>query len=277
MRKAANVVKVFRKRLLQLRTEKRLSQSKLAKQLGISPATIGYYENGDRLPDIDIAARIANFFDVTADYLLGFSNSRTAEKSMKTACAVTGLSEEAIKNIQETKKLLDEGNNEVYISNKKTIEGIEPYEILNLFLSSRTFQGVLLNFLDMAKNYKVLFLLHWLFADLDQIDEESKTDEECEERVKSEFEKKPFLKDFLIMGDREPASICDYIITCSLFEDHADLSEYKATKCMRDMFDEYKDLARKHGFALAEKYFEEAECEHQKEEQEKKQNDETNF
>ena len=58
MRKAANVVKVFRKRLLQLRTEKRLSQSKLAKQLGISPATIGYYENGDRLPDIDIAARM---------------------------------------------------------------------------------------------------------------------------------------------------------------------------------------------------------------------------
>lgn len=79
------------------------------------------------------------------------------------------------------------------------------------------------------------------------------------------------------MGDREPASICDYIITCSLFEDHADLSEYKATKCMRDMFDEYKDLARKHGFALAEKYFEEAECEHQKEEQEKKQNDETDI
>ena len=129
----------------------------------------------------------------------------------------------------------------------------------------------------MAKNYKVLFLLHWLFADLDQIDEESETDEECEKRVKSEFEKKPFLKDFLIMGDGEPASICDYIITCRLFEDQADLSEYKVTKCMHDMFDKYRNLAREYGFALAEKYFEEAECEHQKEEQEKKQNDETDI
>ena len=91
MRKAANVVKVFRKRLLQLRTEKRLSQSKLAKQIGISPATIGYYENGDRLPDIDIAARIASFFGVTADYLLGFSNARTTERNMKTACEISGL------------------------------------------------------------------------------------------------------------------------------------------------------------------------------------------
>lgn len=277
MRKATNVVKVFRKRLLQLRTEKRLSQSKLAKQIGISPATIGYYENGDRLPDIDIAARIANFFDVTADYLLGFSNSRTAEKSMKTACAVTGLSEEAIKNIQETKKLLDEEGNEVYISNKKTIEGIEPYEILNLFLSSHTFRNVLLNFFDMAKNYKVLFLLYWLFADLEEIDEESETDEECEERVKSEFEKKPFLKDFLIKEDSESTGICNYTITCRLFKDNADLSEYRVTKCMHNMFGEYRDLARKYGFALAEKIFEEAECERQKEEQEKKQNDKTDI
>ena len=38
-----------------------------------------------------------------------------------------------------------------------------------------------------------------------------------------------------------------------------------------------RNLAKEYGFALAEKYFEEAECEHQKEEQEKKQNDETDI
>ena len=62
MKKETNVRETFRRRLSQLRAESGLSQSKLAKQLGISPATIGYYENGDRLPDIDIAARIAVFF-----------------------------------------------------------------------------------------------------------------------------------------------------------------------------------------------------------------------
>lgn len=277
MRKTTNVVKVFRKRLLQLRTEKRLSQSKLAKQLGISPATIGYYENGDRLPDIDIAARIANFFGVTADYLLGFSNARTTEKSMKTACEVTGLSEEAIKNIQEAKKFLDKQYDKVWISNEKTIEGIGSYEILNLFLSSDTFRGILINFFGMAKNYKGLFFLYWFFADMETIGEELKSVEEREEKIKSEFEKNPFLEDLLFEKSDGLTYIGRYYLACQNLEDNANLSEYKATKCMRDMFDEYKDLARKHGFALAEKYFEEAECEHQKEEQEKKQNDETDI
>lgn len=103
MKKETNVRETFRRRLSQLRAESGLSQSKLAKQLGISPATIGYYENGERLPDIDIAARIAVFFDVTADYLLGFSDARTTEKSMKTSCEVTGLSEEAINNLLNIK------------------------------------------------------------------------------------------------------------------------------------------------------------------------------
>lgn len=41
---------------------------------------------------------------------------------MKTACAVTGLSEEAIKNIQETKKLLDERKEEERKYQKKEQE-----------------------------------------------------------------------------------------------------------------------------------------------------------
>ena len=173
MRKAANVVKVFRKRLLQLRTEKRLSQSKLAKQIGISPATIGYYENGDRLPDIDIAARIASFFGVTADYLLGFSNARTTERNMKTACEITGLSEKSIKNIQKTERTLDKMCNKVDISMKKHIDGVEAYEVLNLFLSSDTFREILYNFFDMSGNYKALFFLQFLFCELETEEAES--------------------------------------------------------------------------------------------------------
>ena len=100
MKKDTSVRETFQKRLSQLRAESGLSQSKLARQLGISPATVGYYENGDRLPDIDIAARIARFFGVSIDYLTGFSNARSTEQDMKTACEVTGLSEKAIENIK---------------------------------------------------------------------------------------------------------------------------------------------------------------------------------
>lgn len=104
MKKETNVRETFRRRLSQLRAESGLSQSKLAKQLGISPATIGYYENGDRLPDIDIAARIAVFFDVTADYLLGFSDTQSIDQDMKTACEVTGLSGNAVETLQSFKE-----------------------------------------------------------------------------------------------------------------------------------------------------------------------------
>lgn len=273
MRKAANVVKVFRKRLLQLRTEKRLSQSKLAKQIGISPATIGYYENGDRLPDIDIVARIASFFGVTADYLLGFSNARTTERNMKTACEITGLSEESIKNIQKTERTLDKMCNKVDISMKKHIDGVEAYEVLNLFLSSDTFREILYNFFDMSGNYKALFFLQFLFCELET--EEAESHEEYEKIIKSTLEKHPFLEDFLLQEDGEPPCLDDYLSTCDFLVDQADLSEYRVTKCMRYMFEEHKKMAMNHGYALAEKCFKEEERKCQNKEQENS-HDETN-
>jgi len=94
-----DVKEQFKKRFAELRAETGLSQLKLGKLLNLSPATIGYYENGDRVPDIVTAARIADYFSVSVDYLLGLSDIKSTEQDMKIACEVTGLSEEAIKNI----------------------------------------------------------------------------------------------------------------------------------------------------------------------------------
>lgn len=266
MKKETNVRETFKRRLSQLRAESGLSQSKLAKQLEISPATIGYYENGDRLPDIDIVARIASFFDVTADYLLGFSNARTTERNMKTACEITGLSEESIKNIQKTKKMLDKKSNKVDISMKKCIDGVEPYEVLNLFLSSEAFREILYNFFDMSGNYKALFLLQFLFCELET--EEVESHEEYERIMTSILEKHPFLEAFLVQEDEKPPCVFDYLSTCDFLGDQADLSEYRVTKCMRYMFEEYRKMAMNHGYALAEKCFKEEERKHRNKEQE---------
>ena len=101
MENKTNVKKAFKERFSALRKESGLSQAKLGEQLNLSPATIGYYENGDRIPDIEIATRIAEYFNVTIDYLTGRNGAKSIDKDMQTSCEVTGLSEMAIKNINK--------------------------------------------------------------------------------------------------------------------------------------------------------------------------------
>ena len=58
-------------RIKELRTEKGITQADLAKILKISDRAVGYYENGDREPDYTTLLKIAEYFDVSIDYLLG--------------------------------------------------------------------------------------------------------------------------------------------------------------------------------------------------------------
>lgn len=58
-------------RLVSLRKEKKITQVELAKALSVSQAAVGNWELGKREPDNDTLSRIADFFHVTVDYLLG--------------------------------------------------------------------------------------------------------------------------------------------------------------------------------------------------------------
>lgn len=57
----------------ELREAKGISRNELADFLGISLSSLGYYERNERIPDADIIARLAAYFEVSADYLLGLS------------------------------------------------------------------------------------------------------------------------------------------------------------------------------------------------------------
>lgn len=63
-------------RLKQLREERRLSQAGLALKLNISQSTVSAYEVGDRTPDLETLVTIAQFFDVSLDYLAGLTDSK---------------------------------------------------------------------------------------------------------------------------------------------------------------------------------------------------------
>ena len=55
----------------QLRVRHSLSQKQLAEQLGISQQTVAKWESGNASPKPALIKRIAEYFDVSADYLLG--------------------------------------------------------------------------------------------------------------------------------------------------------------------------------------------------------------
>jgi transcriptional regulator with XRE-family HTH domain len=57
--------------LKELRLKKGLNQVELAKILSVAKGTISNWEKGNRTPDNEMLSKIATFFDVTVDFLLG--------------------------------------------------------------------------------------------------------------------------------------------------------------------------------------------------------------
>lgn len=63
-------------RLAALRKEKGLSQAQLAKLLNMGQSTIAMYEKDRRRPDAETLRRLAEFFQISVDYLLGLTDTR---------------------------------------------------------------------------------------------------------------------------------------------------------------------------------------------------------
>ena len=59
-----------------LRTEKKLSQQELAAHMQINRSTYARYETSQTQPDFDTLFKLATFYDVSIDYLLGYSDEK---------------------------------------------------------------------------------------------------------------------------------------------------------------------------------------------------------
>ena len=71
--------KKFGERLKSLRLEKDLKQSELAKIIDVFSSTIGMYEQGRRYADLETLKNIAEYFDVSVDYLIGRTDIKRFE------------------------------------------------------------------------------------------------------------------------------------------------------------------------------------------------------
>lgn len=58
------------KQITYLRKKSEMSQSQLAGYLNVSPSTIGMYEQGRRVPDLDALLSLSRIFGVSLDYLI---------------------------------------------------------------------------------------------------------------------------------------------------------------------------------------------------------------
>ena len=66
--------KIFGERLRQLRRQKSINQMQLAVALGLTQNSIGMMERGYRGTTIEKLVQLSEFFQVSADYLLGISD-----------------------------------------------------------------------------------------------------------------------------------------------------------------------------------------------------------
>ena len=70
-------------RLKELRKHKKISQLKLAMELNTSQNTISRYETGEREPGINELIKIADYFNVSIDYLVGRTNNPTNPQDLR--------------------------------------------------------------------------------------------------------------------------------------------------------------------------------------------------
>lgn len=90
----------FPSRLRKLMEAAKTTQRELALAIGVRPQTVSLYVQGQSFPDVNGLAKIANYFYVSADYLIGNSDMPNADLSMQDIHKITGLSAGAICKLQ---------------------------------------------------------------------------------------------------------------------------------------------------------------------------------
>ena len=118
-------------RIKSLREAKGLKQEELAQKVSVSPSAIGMYETNKREPNNEIILKLAEFFNVSTDYLLGKSDIRNPDKIDESKLNVAfesgydGLNETnktLINNIISTLKIQQDAEDKNIKENKSSNE-----------------------------------------------------------------------------------------------------------------------------------------------------------
>lgn len=111
----------FQIKLKQLREERDLSQYDFARMFGVSQGAVGNWESGKREPKHKTTVRIADFFGVTTDYLLGREPLDTKKDSPPSKEDEPPVDDPVIAQIMDVVRQMSPEERRLYLENLKTL------------------------------------------------------------------------------------------------------------------------------------------------------------
>lgn len=133
--------KMFPQRLRYLMEKQNVTQQELGNSLQKTRQAIGYYADGSSSPDWETLAKIAKYFKVSTDYLLGLTDTLTLNADIRQIADYTGLWGEAISKLHIEKECdLKEGLAEFlsYLAtDDETVELVQAIKSRNDFIESK--------------------------------------------------------------------------------------------------------------------------------------------
>lgn len=96
---------LFSSRLRDLLNKKNISMQALSVEIGVSRQAISQYCDGSTVPNADKLLKIADYFGVSLDYLVGRTDTPTTDMALRAVCDYTGLSEYSVRVLKQFKEL----------------------------------------------------------------------------------------------------------------------------------------------------------------------------
>lgn len=101
---------LFSQRLRSVRASKNLNQKEFAHLLGINPVTLSHYENGKREPDLERLFALCKKLCISADYLLGLTDSLTVSQPIPVSIPTSSVQRDPFFGLTPDQRELIENN-----------------------------------------------------------------------------------------------------------------------------------------------------------------------
>lgn len=94
-------LKIFSYRISDLITDSDKTLREISKETNIPASSLSGYQNGKAEPQLSAIIKLANYFNVTTDYLLGRTEVPTIDATTRAVCDYTGLSQDVVERLHQ--------------------------------------------------------------------------------------------------------------------------------------------------------------------------------